>query len=397
VQSGIGYGLGLGLLCLLYSGWLMWSAAGFAVTAAIVFPWRAAPRRGALLCAVAAVVFAVITARYFIGVLAEPPIRDGYTYFDSRVDPAYIAMWRGDLPGVVEKLALWPPAGELAGVGVFTLLLVVGFGTSIALGRGRTVVIGLTTMMVGMWLLRFWYASNMWGTGLVQLYPRTTAELLYCALLLCGHVAWFVRQRWRLDNDAQNASCVIGAASALLLLFGFAASATLDRYMPKDDVRDLGNLSWRALHTPERNQRNLARYATVEVSSSREAGTWSKTQLTDNSDKTGYSSELSPTADHEEWIVLRLPHTESVARAVIDAAGPGFPVDFTIDVWDGERWLPRVTRTGYNFTYGPELFVWPTDRTDRIRLHVTRMSAVDSHGEMREAYAVRLAEISLYE
>jgi galactan 5-O-arabinofuranosyltransferase len=60
-------------------------------------------------------------------------VQDRYFYFDTSVEPAYIAMWRNDLPGDVGP---WPPPGELAGVGVFTLLLVVGLGAAVALAGG---------------------------------------------------------------------------------------------------------------------------------------------------------------------------------------------------------------------------------------------------------------------
>jgi hypothetical protein len=157
-------------------------------------------------------------------------------------------------------------------------------------------------------------------------------------------------------------------------------------------------MAWRALVTPKLNQYDVARAAVqVDVSSSLERGSWSKAHLNDNDIKTAFSTELSPVADREEWVVVQLPHPVAISRIVVEAAGPGFPVDFDIDVWDGERWLPRVTRTGYTSVYGAELFVFPTDRTARVRLHVTKMSQVDSHGAMPDAYAVRLAEISLYE
>ena len=90
-------------------------------------------------------------------------------------------MWRNDLPGDVGP---WPPPGELAGVGVFVLLLVVGLGLGVALGGRRTPVIALCALLAGACLLRFWFASQAYATGAVQLYPRTSAEILYCLLLL---------------------------------------------------------------------------------------------------------------------------------------------------------------------------------------------------------------------
>ncbi len=63
---------------------------------------------------------------------AAGTVQDRYFYFDTAVEPAYIAMWRNDLPGDVGP---WPPLGELAGVGVFSVLLVVGLGVAVAVAR----------------------------------------------------------------------------------------------------------------------------------------------------------------------------------------------------------------------------------------------------------------------
>jgi galactan 5-O-arabinofuranosyltransferase len=403
LQAGTLLGLGLGVVCLLYSGWFTWSAPGFLVAAAIMFPWRRAPRNGALFCVVAAAMFAVVIAHYVIGVLDAPPIRDGFVYFDSKVEPAYIAMWHGDLPGVVERLGLWPPAGELAGVGVFTILLVIGFGVSNTLGRGRTIVAGVTSFMLGTWLLRFWYAEHMWKTGLVQLYPRTTAELLYCSLILCGYAVFLVIERARRANDGplRTPSAMIGGASAVLLLLGFSASATLDKWMPKVDERDLGNLAYRALKTPRDKAKNYALGASVEGSTSVEAEGWSKDQLVDGNLQTGYSSQLSATEDHEEWVVVTLPTTRTFSRVILEASSQassdGFPLDFTIETWSGDHWVERASRRDYFPTYGPEIFAFSQpETTDRIRIRATKLSAVEPVGTIGRGYAFRIREIEVY-
>jgi hypothetical protein len=310
-------------------------------------------------------------------------------------------MWHGDLPGVVEKLGLWPPAGELAGVGVFTILLVIGFGVATMLGRGRTIVTGVTAMMVGTWLLRFWYAEHMWKTGLVQLYPRTTAELLYCFLILCGYAVFLVVVRRAADGPPRTPSAMIGGASAVLLLLGFSTSATLDKWMPSVDKRDLGNLAYRALKTPRDTDKNLALGGSVDASTSVEGEGWSKDQLIDDNLETEYSSQLSATEDHEEWVEVKLPRRRRFSRVILEApsqaANEGFPRDFTIEVWSGDRWVERVSRHDYVPTYGPEIFSFALPEiTDRIRIRATKLSPVSPVGTIGRGYAFRIREIEVY-
>jgi hypothetical protein len=393
-RRGALFGAAFGLMFLIYSGWYEWSAPGFLVTAAIVFPWRKAPRRGFLLCAIGALVFVAVTWRYLNAILHGPSIEDPFMYFDSRVDPSYVAMWRGDLPGVFEKLGLWPPAGELAGVGVFTLLLVVAFGIALVRGRGRTVVLGVVSIMLGAWLLRLWYASHMWQTKLVQLYPRTTAELLYGSLILCGFAACFATERYR---ALRTASTIIGGSCAVLLLSGFAASATLDRFMPKLDCRDAGYLAWRALNTPKETAVNLSRDASVGASSSLETWEFSKDNVVDGKINTGYSSEVSTTDDREEWIEVRFRGRTTFSRVVLQAAAEGFPADFTIEVWTGDEWQVRLSQRGYQAFWGAELFSWnQSETTNRIRIRATKLGALATKDTMGGAYALRLREIEVY-
>jgi hypothetical protein len=310
-------------------------------------------------------------------------------------------MWRGDMPGIFEQLPLWPPAGELAGVGMFTLVLVAGIGLAIALGRHRTIVIGIGTIMAGVWLLRFWHAHRMWKTQLVQLYPRTTAELLYCALILCGCAAFFLVERARRrapeDSPLHSPSGVIGATCAVLLLLAFAVSPTLDRFMPEEAVRDLGNLAWLAIKTPAEHEENHAASATIVTSTSYEADDWTKAHLIDGKRDTGYTSELSSTEHREEWVEVRFAHPTWFSRVILQSSAGGFPVDFTIDVWNGERWLPRLSRRDYTPTYGPELFSWNRrEKTDRIRIHATRLAPVAPIRTLGGGYALRLGEIGVY-
>jgi galactan 5-O-arabinofuranosyltransferase len=252
------FGAGLGLLFLTYSGWFVWSALGMVASAAYVFPWRTAPLRGLTFLSSAVAAFVAVSFPHLLGLLAASgSVRDDYFYFDTYVDPAYIASWKGDLPG--DTSAAWPPTGELAGVGLFSVLLVVGLGAAVWLAAQRTIVIALCAFVASAWLMRFWFASQMFGTESVQLYPRTTQQLLYCSLLLVGMAVYFGLERFRLRESARpvpvpaprrsgetaavrqglpirrTAPALIGALVAVLAFGLFAGSAIADKYMPRND------------------------------------------------------------------------------------------------------------------------------------------------------------------
>jgi galactan 5-O-arabinofuranosyltransferase len=106
-------------------------------------------------------------------------------------------------------------------------------------------------LLAGAWLLRFWLASQMYATGAVQLYPRTSAEILYCLLLLTV-VAVRYGLRWARDRLAvpdrrdngrptEVAAAVagvparVGLLCAALLLALSMGSAIADRYLPRND------------------------------------------------------------------------------------------------------------------------------------------------------------------
>jgi galactan 5-O-arabinofuranosyltransferase len=216
---------------LTYSGWFQWAAPGLVVATAVVFPWRTAPRKGIYLLALTGVVFLLLTGSYLHGLLFDPAgkIADSYIYFDVKVDPMFVAMWRNDTPGVI---GTWPPIGELGGVGLFTLLLALGFGGAIAMGRKTTTVLVVGSMMTGAWIMRFMIARLMWDTNLVQLYPRTTPFILYCLMVLTGFAVYRLVQRLAADHPLRGRSGLIGAICALLLVFGSTGSAISDRYMP---------------------------------------------------------------------------------------------------------------------------------------------------------------------
>lgn len=235
LKVGIAIGATFGLACLLYSGWFKWAAPGLFVAVLAVFPWRTARKPALAFLAVTGAAFLLVAGRFIFAVLFNPDaaIVDTFIYFDVTVEPMYIAMWKNDLQGLVYT---WPPPGELGGVGLFTILLVVGLGLAIAYGRGSSHVLALVLMMVGAWLLRFMHARLLWETKLVQLYPRTTAIILYCLLVLAGLAVYWIVERRPTDHPLRGRTAHIGAIVALLLLFASAGSSTSDRYMPSETI-----------------------------------------------------------------------------------------------------------------------------------------------------------------
>jgi hypothetical protein len=257
VALGVAFGVAVSLICMTYFGWFQWTAPGALVAALLVFPWarKGAALRAACLMGTTVLVFAGSVGPFIWRVLKEPFV-DTFFYFDTDTDPAYFAMWRWDLPGTVIQ---WPPHGELGGVGVFTLILAAGLGVSVALGRRHVLVTTVGWVFAGTWLLRYWYAHRAWETHLVQLYPRTSIELLYCSLILCGYAVYLLVRRFEAPREGEPASWgetelprrpsapsnVIGAVCGLALVLGSAGSAVADRYMPaKEKPASLRDLAW---------------------------------------------------------------------------------------------------------------------------------------------------------
>lgn len=227
---GLGTGAGLGVLFLVYSGWFLWSAPGAVVAVGVLFPWRTAALRGLALLGLAMGGLVVVAFPHLVGLLsAAGDVQDRYFYFDTFVEPAYIAMWRNDLPGDVGP---WPPPGELAGVGVFTLLLVLGLGAAVALAGRRTAVLTVALLMAGAWVLRFHFAAQMYETQSVQLYPRTTAEILFCLIVLS---VLAVRHALSRVSVPHGTPVTLGVLAAALLLALSMGSSLADRYLPRDD------------------------------------------------------------------------------------------------------------------------------------------------------------------
>ena len=257
------FGVVLGVLFLSYSGWFVWSAPGALVAMLLLFPWRESAGRGLVLLATSAAVFAVVSAVHLIPLLrGAGSVKDAYFYFDVLVEPAYVAMWRNDFAGGVTA---WPPPGELGGVGVFTVVLVMGLGAALWMGARHAVVVVTACVLASAWVIRFIVAAAMHETGTVQLWPRTTMQILYCLVVLTGYalllglssVRSFAADRHMepgvdpagssgRSRPAVPAVAVLGAAA---LLFASAGSAAADRYMPRKDD-STGYLAWVSHTTP---------------------------------------------------------------------------------------------------------------------------------------------------
>jgi galactan 5-O-arabinofuranosyltransferase len=253
-------GAALGVLFLAYFGWFLWSAPGFVVALLIAVPWRErrALPRVAVLLAVAVGVFFAITHQILIAVLTKGSQEtDQYFYFDTDVRPTYFEHWFDDRPP--PGLGPWPVPGGLGGVDVFAVLLFLGLGLALVLGSRRIEVLLIATLIGGAWLLRFLLASRMYVTQSVQLYPRTSVELLYGFLLATGlAMMLIVRHATTLTT---RFAALLGTASAVALRFRAGAAAGLltgsllllasmadtvgDVYMPRDDSGN-GQLAYRA-------------------------------------------------------------------------------------------------------------------------------------------------------
>ncbi|MFH9351702.1 hypothetical protein [Kitasatospora sp. NPDC017646] len=276
--QGAGLGLVIGLLFVLYSGWFVWSALGVvALTALVLVRVRKDGGTRALVTAattlaVTTAVFLAVAGSYLVRMLGSAGSTvDRYCYFDTYVEPTYFAMWRDDLPGT-DAWSTWPIPGELGGVGLFSVVLLAGLGFALALGINRASVLVTAACAASALLMRYWYASHMERDQAVMLYPRTSAQLLYCTLVLVGLAGYLAAQRYGARRDAAGGAAPVrafprltpravatGALCALGLLYGMAGSATADRFMPTTQT-DTGHLAL-ASQTTESLNGHCSKYA----------------------------------------------------------------------------------------------------------------------------------------
>ncbi|MEU4728023.1 hypothetical protein [Streptomyces sp. NPDC023588] len=270
IAIGAGLGLLLAVLFLLYAGWFVWSSVGVVVLFSVLLVGlaRSGGVRGLLGGLVplvsALAVFLVLAGGYLVDLLgASGSTKDTYFYYDTASDPGYFATWAASTPGPLRTVA-YSPIGELGGVGLFTIVLVAGLGVALGLGLRQPLVLTLTACTGSAFLLRYWYASHMERDQVVQLYPRTSHQILYCLIALTGLAVYLAAgriQAWIRAHDVEvplagrvrqasasrPRSVVLGALCALGLLFGLAGSATADAFMPRDPQENsAGQLAWYA-------------------------------------------------------------------------------------------------------------------------------------------------------
>ncbi|WP_194909105.1 hypothetical protein [Catenulispora rubra] len=233
------FGVGMGLLFELYFGWFLWSALGIAVAIVAVFPWWEPGARGraAVFLGVSGVALSAVTFRNLIALMTSGAGSDTYVYFDVRTEPTYFLHWFSDEPPA--NLGAWPPVGDLGGVGLFTLLLFVGFAAAVALRRRDTLVLVVATSVLSAWLMRFWTAEHMYASGVVGLYPRTDVQILFGLLVLSAFMArHFVVVGLKSETVAvrldafKRRAMVPGVLAGVLFLTASMGDATANSYMP---------------------------------------------------------------------------------------------------------------------------------------------------------------------
>ncbi|WP_194924362.1 hypothetical protein [Catenulispora pinisilvae] len=307
--AGLAWGLLVGEIFILFSGPFYWAAFGVALGAAVLFPWRTGWRHGATLLGTTVVGFLIPSYHLIDGLLHEAP--DPYFFFGTSQDPAYTFVYLTDMPGNAIRNGTWPPTGELGGVGVFGVLILILTGVAIWLGMRRTPVLLTAGLLTGGWVMRFYLASHEYRDQLVRYWPRTTTFSLYCFLILAvfavkligERVQEFVAQHQKLtatvraqtalaqttlaatpadpealeeseadettpspENAAERPAAgrrtvrrpvpfqtgMVGLAFALTLFTGMSASAATDKIMPKNDGSE-GQLAWHAHHDSPAN------------------------------------------------------------------------------------------------------------------------------------------------
>ncbi|MFJ3214369.1 hypothetical protein ACIPLC_00360 [Kitasatospora sp. NPDC086801] len=245
----------LGLLFLLYSGWFVWSAAGLMLMGLILLvrQWRT-HGTGALVTALvligSTIVAFVAVAGFYLSTFLSSAggAVDRYCYFDVYTEPTYFTMWGSDTPGGL-GLGAWPQPGEIGGVGLFAILLLVGAAAALVVGPRNSVVLATAAAAASAFLMRYWYAAHMFKNQAVMLYPRTNQQLLYCFIVLTGLALFLGTERYLEKHQRTTAEGPVTAAArtprryalaslcALGLLFGMAGSSTGNRYMPEAGSR----------------------------------------------------------------------------------------------------------------------------------------------------------------
>jgi galactan 5-O-arabinofuranosyltransferase len=249
VWLGLFLGVGFALLFLLYAGWHVWSAPGVVIAVLALFPWRSGRQgvgRALAFLGTTTLAFGLVAGKYVLVLLSATGTKDRWCSPMVLVDPAFIAM--SPYPyRAANTMGGWPPPGEFGGVGVFSVLMIVGIGVALALGLHRSPVVVTTACFLSAWVIRFWISHNMQRDQAVQLYVRTYHQLLYCGLVLMGW-AVVLTGRWvhrrlqalpdttglRVPGPGRTRIAAVAVLTAGLLFGGMVASATADSYLPEN-------------------------------------------------------------------------------------------------------------------------------------------------------------------
>jgi hypothetical protein len=145
---------------------------------------------------------------------------------------------------------------------------------------------------------------------------------------------------------------------------------------------------------------NLAVGATVTASSSIENYGFLLSMLLDGNRNSGWSSDGNLTVNHTEWVELDLGAVKTFNRVDLyprndsSMIGDGFPVDFTIDVWNGSGWNNAITRTGYAKPGNAvQTFTFASENTNRIRIQGSSLRPISSDSNK---YRMQLNEIEVF-
>lgn len=108
----------------------------------------------------------------------------------------------------------------------------------------------------------------------------------------------------------------------------------------------------------------------------------------------GHTNRGKPT-EGPEWIELHYGTPRSVSKVVLYQAneGEGFPIAFEIQIWDGKRWVTRVTQSDFTPPgKGVAMpFSWtPADTTTRVRIVGTKLRTI------LNVYQFQIGEIEIF-
>lgn len=123
-------------------------------------------------------------------------------------------------------------------------------------------------------------------------------------------------------------------------------------------------------------------------------------KMNDGMDENLYTSTYSTKENEVKTVYITMDHAYSVNRIwltprVLNGVVYGFPVDFTIDLWDGEAWRNVVSETGFTTPGATDTvdFYFDDVICRGLRLTVTKLGASDS---ATEPYVLQMGEIDVF-